>query len=71
MDFFSPPLSTKTRKYPRVMTVVTAADSVMRDREEVILPIRGEDRLETERVSGFPAFFVSHINHWLLMTILA
>jgi len=61
MDLFSPPLSTKTRKYPRVMTVVTAADSVMWDREEVILPIRGDGGLATERVSGFPAFFISYI----------
>lgn len=36
-DLFSPPVSTSARK-PRNMTVVTAADSVLKDENEVILP---------------------------------
>eukprot|EP00804_Cyclotella_cryptica_P029856 CCRYP_010772-RB/>CCRYP_010772-RB protein AED:0.28 eAED:0.28 QI:552/1/1/1/0.66/0.75/4/1007/1052 len=51
MDLFSPPVSTRTRKNPRSMTVVTAADSVMRDSEEVILPFRGEGGPATQRES--------------------
>jgi hypothetical protein len=38
LDLFSPPPSTNARKNPRAMTVVTAADPVLRDREDVVLP---------------------------------
>lgn len=37
-DLFSPPVNTNVRSKPRNMTVVTAADSVLKDEEGVVLP---------------------------------
>ena len=37
-DMFSPPVNKNIRSKPRKMTVVTAADSVLKDEEGVVLP---------------------------------